>query len=75
MKEKVGSRYPYGVNQYDEKAISEMGLEIIGDIECSKIEYDNEELKTLFKCIREKCGDRHVWVLYGSDDKKTWIPL
>ncbi len=75
MKLNVETEFPYGLNQYSEDEITKIGLKIIHIIETSKIEYDTEELKKLFDDINKECKNSHVWALYGSDNKKNWIPL
>ena len=65
----------YGLNQYNESQISEIGLKIIYTIETTKIKYNSSELNDLFDNIKNKCANSHIWTLYGSDNKENWIPL
>ena len=75
MKLNIEAKFPYGLKKYNESEINEIGLKVIHTIETSRIEYNTKELNELFNGIKEKCKDRHVWALYGSDDQKNWIPL
>ena len=72
----VTDKFPYGLTIYDEKGIGKSGLKIIYTIETAKIEHDSAELNDLINNVKEKCKNRHVWVLYGSNERKgRWIPL
>ena len=75
MKLGVDSVFPYGLTQYNEKDMEEIGLEIIHIIQTAEIEYNTTALKELFVDIDEKCVNSHVWALYGFNDQNNWIPF
>lgn len=75
MKKNVGKEFPYGLKQYTEENMKSNGLCIIQTIESTKIHYDSPKLAEFIKNIKEKCSDKHVLVLFGSNDTINWIPL
>ncbi len=32
-------------------------------------------MKTFIKSINEQCSEKHLWVLFGSNDREKWIPF
>ena len=75
MKIKVEKEYPYRITEFKPNQIKDFGLKVIAEIESSEIQYDNQNLNTFFYTIEKECKDKHIWILFGSKDKKSWIPL
>lgn len=71
----VKQEYPYGLNKYTKTTIIELGLEFIETIQTEEIEYGTDAMKVFLKRINEKCRGKHLWILFGSNDKEEWIPF
>lgn len=75
IKHNIEECFPYGLKQYNENDIDNIGIKIICTIRTTKIVYNSPELDECFATIKKECADKHIWVLYGSNDEKNWIPL
>jgi len=75
MKIKVEKEYPYGITEFKPNQIKDFGLKVIAEIEASEIQADNQNMRKFFYTIKKKCSDKHIWILFGSNDKNSWIPL
>lgn len=71
----LDKEFPFGLKLLSLKDISEIGLEIIGNIDATYIDRDSGELEALFKKINDKCINKRLWVLLGSKDNKKWLPI
>lgn len=77
MKYLIDNPFPFGLEKYllNEKGIISKGLKIIAQIQSETICDNSNELKDFFDIIDSKCKDKRLWVLFGSDDSKRWLPL
>lgn len=77
MKYLIDKPFPFGLEKYllNEEGINGKGLEIIAQIQSETICDNSNELKKFFDIIDSKCKDKRLWVLFGSDDSKSWLPL
>lgn len=77
MQMKLDSEFPFGLDAYllNQEEITEMGLKIISQIESKDICDNSDALKNLFGKIDLECKGRHLWVLLGSKDSESWLPL
>lgn len=75
MKIKITKKYPYGIEEFKTDKITELGLKIIAEIKTSDIQADNHTMNAFLDVINKKCDDNHIWFLFGSNDKTSWIPL
>lgn len=73
----IDKDFPFGLEEFllCQKEIENRGLQIIVQIEAKHITQDSDELKALFEVIESKCKNKRLWVLFGSDDSKNWLPL
>lgn len=73
----IDNLFPFGLERYllNEKEIAKKGLQIIAQIQSETICYNSNELKEFFSTIDTKCKGKRLWVLFGSDDSKRWLPL
>ena len=73
----IDNPFPFGLESYllNEKGIANKGLQIIVQIRSKSIYDNSNELNEFFNIIDSKCKDKRLWVLFGSDDSKRWLPL
>lgn len=73
----IDNPFPFGLERYllNEKGIANKGLQIIVQIRSETIYDNSNELTEFFNIIDSKCKDKRLWVLFGSDDSKRWLPL
>lgn len=75
MRTIVEQKFPFGLRQYLENDLEQIKLKIVQCIETVEINNTSPVLQVFFSGIEKTCKDKHLWVLLGSDDKKSWIPL
>lgn len=73
----IDSPFPFGLEEclLNEEGITSKGLKIIAQIQSESICDNSNELKKFFNIIDSECKDKRLWVLFGSDNNKRWLPL